>query len=254
MRSGGDCIFLYAYRKIAALCGMDTSVDDAIKQLRQAETKAEMDAAILSAISLGLRGMDSPRMQLEIENTMDRRDNAASRLARVHQTGLVDRKQRKQHDKRVSVLQVLNRQRANGVDTGAVEHQIKEMCKNGTCPHCVTMRGDYQATCITFLLTCIGVRIKTRLKFDRKWSYNIDSDLHELMDAYVADPLRTWIHRNADVRNLPSRLQGMHTERVIPTVGTFPESQEEADKYASHVESIRLMLITLSACDRSLPP
>ena len=135
-----------------------TTRKQTLEYLKVAETEEELMAALQSQY---LQEMSSPDAEVE-----EKVKEAREKLIRLEKLrGLAKRmlsvERQQSHDTRIDIMSRLKRGDENA------EEEMHKHCKDTYCTSCEESQ-EYKATCLNFLLRCLGQRVGTRLHFDKK--------------------------------------------------------------------------------------
>ena len=230
-------------------------MDAVIEALNDAQTEKAIRVAIFDAMVYSLDPGVRPLINA-----------ARARLARLRRVRLLSAmtddapplERQNSHDERVTKLIEFNVKRALRLNMDDVEHQLKEACHDDRCTGDVSTSRSYRAYCLQHFLTCLGIRIGTRLRNDRAQGYAIRADVHDLMQRFVDDPAETWLDENQAFNNLPSQLESEFDRAVLPTaigkINARTREAFEARMYRSHVRSIKKIVEVIKKIESAPDP
>lgn len=227
--------------------------DAAIARLSAARTDAELQAALLhgiahddplepanealqAAMRAARRRLARQRRVAALVPPVANASEAPPPLARVAS-----------HSQRDALLSQRRLQRSLGADTAGTERLMKDICHDTRCTDCTESR-EYRAVCLQFILECLSVRMATRLRFDSKNGYAVDSPVTAFMARFVTDPYGVWLDDTHALYGLPAQLQRMLATVVQPTA-VDKASRKEAKEYRLHTWSITQMIRSLRSCE-----
>lgn len=178
-----------------------------------------------------------------------------TRLGRVRKllasmTEPVPAARQQSHLERLGMIAEANTRRSVGLDTALLEDTMKNVCKDFRCSDC-SESTSYRSVCLNFMLTCLSIRVKTRLHYDTQNGYAIDPPITALMQRIVNNPTVVWLDENDAFMALPDALDRMHATVVLPTA-VDKKSKKEAREYAIHAQSIRKIIESIGRCEQAV--
>ena len=230
-------------------------MEAAIQALNHAQTEKAIRAALFDAMAYSLH----PGVRSLI-------NAARAKLAYLRRVRLLSAmtddapplERQNSHNERVAKLIEFNVKRALRLNMDDIEYQLKEACHDDRCTGDVSSSRSYRAFCLQHFLTCIAIRIGSRLRNDRAQAYPIRPEVHALMQRIVDNPTETWLDENEAFNSLPSELEAEFDRVVLPTangkINAKTREAFEARMYRSHVRSIKKIIEKLGKIDSAPDP
>ena len=220
---------------------------EAIAALQSATTEAERRAALVQAMPYNTEA--HPDVQQAFQTVRQRQHRMGLLVANF--TALpVNPTRQSSHRERMGFLMEAQTRRSLGLDDSILKRAMKDTCKSFRCPDCDAEGASYKSTCLQFMLNCLGVRIQTRLHYDKENGYRIDPVLTNVMERFVANPVGFWLDEHAQFVTLPDALDLMYVT-VVSGTAVDEESRREAKHYNKHAEAIRKVVESIGRCEQS---
>jgi hypothetical protein len=225
--------------------------DEAVRALQNAESDAEINAALIRTMPFDTPTHPAVRDAVAAAQARQLRRRRAAMLT-ADATQAVPVARRDSHRQRVGYLVQAQTNRSMGLDDEILQRAMKDTCKDFRCPDC-TEGGSYKQVCLNFMLSCLVIRIKTRLFYDQQNHYNIDSGVTQVLQEYVDNPIASFLDDHAFFRKIPDMLDRMYT-RVVQHTAVDKPSHDEAEQYRTHKDSIRKIVTSILSCEAAAPP
>lgn len=223
---------------------------EAVAALQSASSEAERRAALLQATPFNTDA--HPDVQQAVLESSRRQRRAELLVADM--TVDVTPTRQNSHRERMGMLMEAQTRRSLGLDASVLREAMNTTCKDFRCPDCASENSSYRSVCLQFMLSCLAVRVQTRLKYDTANAYQIEPAVTQFMQRLVNDPVRVWLEEPAQFESLPDSLDSMYNRFVLPRVGQDRKSRREARSYRNHAYSIRQIVENISRCERYAPP
>ena len=225
--------------------------DEAVQALQSAESDAEINAALIGAMPFNTPAHPAVRDAVAAAQERQLRQRRVSMLT-ADATRAVPVARQDSHRQRMGYLVQAQTNRSMGLDDEILRKSMKDTCKDFRCPDC-TEGGSYKQVCLNFMLSCLAIRIKTRLFYDQQNRYKIEPGVTQVLQEYVANPIAFFLDEHAFFRKIPDMLDRMYT-RVVQHTAVDQASHDEAEHYRKHSESIRKIVTSILNCEAATPP
>jgi len=219
-----------------------TTRKQTLEYLKVAETEEEL----MAALQLPYLELASPDAEVEEKVREAREKLRRLETLRMLAKRMLSVERQQSHDTRIDIMSRLKLGDENA------EEEMHEHCKDTYCTSCEESQ-EYKATCLNFLLRCLGQRVGTRLQYDLKNGYAIHPGITAFMIRLRDDPIKTCLHENRLFSNLPDVLEHEYNVIVYPT-GVDPASRGERRNYRNHVAAIKKIIDSIGRCERAVEP
>ena len=129
---------------------------------------------------------------------------------------------------------------------------MKDTCYDTRCTDC-ELGDQYQAVCLNFMISCLGIRVARRLQGDLDNGYNIDPTVTAFMKRLVDNPVRVFLHENESFYDLPTLLEQQFVTVVQPTNDGTRKAKKEIRQYKIHKNSISKVIASIGRCEEKRP-
>eukprot|EP00966_Prymnesium_polylepis_P051136 1183598-Prymnesium_polylepis.2 len=220
----------------------------AMLALQGAQTEADIRQALITAAPF-----DNPAHPL-LQQVVNEARGRLTRLERLRKlladmTEPVPLRRNDSHMERLAMMTEANTRRSVGLDTALLEDTIKNVCKDFRCADC-SEGSSYRSVCLQFMLTCLSIRLRTRLHFDTVNGYAIEPQITALMQRIINNATLVWLDENDAFMSLPNELDRMHATVVAPTA-VDRKTKQEAREYNIHAKSIRKIIASIGRCEQA---
>lgn len=220
----------------------------AMLALQGAQTEADIRQALITAAPF-----DNPAHPL-LQQVVREARGRLTRLERLRKlladmTEPVPLRRNDSHMERLAMMTEANTRRSVGLDTALLEDTMKNVCKDFRCADC-SEGSSYRSVCLQFMLTCLSIRLRTRLHFDTVNGYAIEPQTTALMQRIINNATLVWLDENDAFMNLPNELDRMHATVVAPTA-VDRKTKQEAREYDIHAKSIRKIIASIGRCEQA---
>lgn len=229
------------YVKTMSTGSYQLTEEEALQLFQNAQKPAEIRSALLQSTHLI---NTSPNVGVAIRKAQDQlrrmkklKEKPPEPLPPTRQTS---------HDERIALIERMRR----GDNTA--EKEIKDNCHDTKCRDCKESQ-EYQAVCLNFLLQCLSLRVKRRLRGDSDNGYQIHDGITAFMNRLVNDPVRVWIHETKSFYNLPSWLDHEFATVVQPSDDGTRKAKKEVKEYGLHKDSIAKIIASIGRCEEKEP-
>jgi hypothetical protein len=227
--------------------------DQALAALPSAATDAELEVAILRAMPFNDHAHPDVMDAIAAAQERQRRLRRVAMLT-ADATAAVPVARQDSHRQRMGYLVQAQTNRSMGLDDAILKRAMKDTCRDFRCPDC-TESGSYKSVCLNFMLSCLAIRIQTRIHYDKVNKYNIPPETTALLQEFVNGPIQFWLNEHAYFRKIPDMLDRIYTRIVQPTA-VDKATRGEADDYKRHTDSIRKIVESILKCEAAIanPP
>ena len=220
----------------------------AMLALQGAQTEADFRQALITAAPF-----DNPAHPL-LQQVVNEARGRLTRLERLRKlladmTEPVPLRRNDSHMERLAMMTEANTRRSVGLDTALLEDTMKNVCKDFRCADC-SEGSSYRSVCLQFMLTCLSIRLRTRLHFDTVNGYAIEPQITALMQRIINNATLVWLDENDAFMSLPDELDRMHATVVAPTA-VDRKTKQEAREYDIHAKSIRKIIASIGRCEQA---
>ena len=197
----------------------------------------------MAALQLPYLELASPDAEVEEKVREAREKLRRLETLRMLAKRMLSVERQQSHDTRIDIMSRLK------LGDEKAEADLHGHCKDTYCTSCEESQ-EYKATCLNFLLRCLGQRVGTRLQYDQKNGYAIHSGITAFMIRLRDDPIKTFLHENKLFNNLPDVLEHEYNVIVEPT-GKDKDSKDERRNYRNHVRAIKKIIGSIGRCERA---
>ena len=217
------------------------SEEEALQLFEKASSIAEIHVALLQSVHLigksSKIGAAIRKANEQVRRMKKLQEKLPKPLELTRQTS---------HDERIGLIERLRKG-----DTTA-EREMKDTCYDTRCTDC-ELGDQYQAVCLNFMISCLGIRVARRLQGDLDNGYNIDPTVTAFMKRLVDNPVRVFLHENESFYNLPAWLDQQFAMVVDPTNDGTKKSKKEIRQYKLHKDSIAKVIASIGRCEEKRP-
>ena len=217
-----------------------TTRKETLEYLKVAETEEEL----MAALQLPYLELASPDAEVEEKVREAREKLRRLETMRMLAKRMLSLERQQSHDTRIDIMSRLK------LGDEKAEADLHGHCKDTYCTSCEESQ-EYKATCLNFLLRCLGQRVGTRLQYDQKNGYAIHPGITSFMIRLRDDPIKTFLHENKLFNNLPDVLEHEYNVIVEPT-RKDKDSKDERRNYRNHVRAIKKIIHSIGRCERAV--
>ena len=213
------------------------SEEEVLQLFQDAQSTAEIHVALLQ--SMHLIGKS-----LKVSAAIRKANEQVQRMKKLQEKTPkpLEPTRQSSHDERIGLIERLRKG-----DTTA-EKEMKDTCYDTRCTDC-ELGDQYQAVCLNYMISCLGIRVKRRLQGDLDNGYNIDPTVTAFMQRLVDNPVRVFLHENEPFYNLPKWLDQQFAVAVEPTNDGTRRAKKEIREYKLHKGSIAKVIASIGRCE-----